>query len=366
MRKGNGLAAILVGGDLGDDLGRNVAGGREAVRLFDERAGDDRAVLEHVFQIHKVAVVHVLGKIVRVVEVDDTGLVRLDDLLRQQHPAREVFGYLARHIVALDSVDGGVLVGVFLLDLFVVRLDEGQDLVVRRVRLAHQRARVAVGDVVFCDLICPVRHDLVLNEVLNLFDTERSVHRLTAELHALGDAADLHRGQPVGFFHDIIGSCDGGDDLHDIEDGLRAVALDNLHTAPSFQSCYDRRCAGKYEGCISPCTHEHNILWLLPGRATKYAPAGSAIDNILDHTWLVKSKNWFWNKILCSKNETRPWNTTSSVPRPQQAGAKSRSALPLVFHFFRKSEEIAHRKHTSIVQNGCSGELSEDLVLVGF
>ena len=65
-----------------------------------------------------------------------------------------------------------------------------------------------------------MRHDLVLDEVLDLLDTERSVHRLTAELHALGDAADLHRGQAVGLFHDVIGSCDGGDDLHDIEDGL--------------------------------------------------------------------------------------------------------------------------------------------------
>ena len=206
------------------------------MRLFDERAGDDRAVLEHILQVHEIAVVHVLGKIVRVVEMDDTGLVRLDDLLRQQHPAREVLRYLARHIVALDGVDGGVLVGVFLLDLFVVRLDEGQDLVVRRVRLAHQRACVAVGDVVFCDLIGPVRHDLVLDEVLDLLDTERSVHRLTAELHTLGDAADLHRGQAVCFLDNVIGSCDGGDDLHDIEDGLRAVALDNFHMLPLSKS----------------------------------------------------------------------------------------------------------------------------------
>ncbi len=43
-------------------------------------------------------------------------------------------------IVALDGVDGGFLF-VFLLDLlFVVGFNQGQNLVVRRVRLAHQRA----------------------------------------------------------------------------------------------------------------------------------------------------------------------------------------------------------------------------------
>ena len=45
--------------------------------------------------------------------------------------------------------------------------------------------------------------------------------------------------------------------------------------------------------CIASCTREHNILWLYPQSKTKCATCGSAIDNILDRTWLVKSKNWF-------------------------------------------------------------------------
>ena len=226
-------------------------------------------------------------------EVDDTGLMRLDDIPRQQDAARDVLRDLARHIVALDSVDGGVLVGVFLLDLFVVGFNQGQNLVVRRVRLAHQRACVAVGDVVFCDLVGPVRHDLVLDEVLNFLDTERSVHRLTAELHALGDAADLHRGQAVSLLDNVIGSCDGRDDLHDVEDGLRAVALDNFHMLPLSKSVMTDAEQEDAKLCIASCTREHNILWLLPQGETKCATGGSAIDNILDCTCLVKSKNWF-------------------------------------------------------------------------
>ena len=73
MRQGDGLAAVLVGGHLRDDLGGDVAGGGEGVGLLDQGAGDDGAVLQHVLQIHQIAVVHMLGIIVRVMEMDDAG-----------------------------------------------------------------------------------------------------------------------------------------------------------------------------------------------------------------------------------------------------------------------------------------------------
>ena len=45
------------------------------MRLFNIGAGNDGAVLQHVLQIHQIAVVHMLGIIVRVMEMDDAGLV---------------------------------------------------------------------------------------------------------------------------------------------------------------------------------------------------------------------------------------------------------------------------------------------------
>ena len=73
---------------------------------------------------------HVLGKVVGIMEVDDAFLVGLDHVGRQQHAHGQVLGDLAGHIVALHRVDGGVLVGVLLLDLLVVALDEAEDAVV--------------------------------------------------------------------------------------------------------------------------------------------------------------------------------------------------------------------------------------------
>ena len=103
------------------------------MRLLDEGAGDDGAVLQHVIKVDQIAVVHVLGIVVGIVEVDDALLMRLDDLRGEQHAHGQILADLAGHIVTLYAVDGRVLVGVLLLDFLVVALDEGEDLVIRRV-----------------------------------------------------------------------------------------------------------------------------------------------------------------------------------------------------------------------------------------
>ena len=233
------------------------------MRLFDERAGDDRAVLQHILEIDQIAVVHVLGEVIRVVEVDDALVMRLDDVLRQQHAGRQILGDLARHIVALDGVDGRVLVGVFLLDLLVVRLDEGQDLLVRRVGLADERAGIAVGDIVLGDLKRAVRHDLVLDQVLDLLDGQGAVHGQTAVFHTLGDAADLHRRHARVLCDDVVGLGHGRDDLDQIEGSLRAVSLDDLHGRfLSFYFCARKKTRGDRFCCFPVrCSHNYTGYW---------------------------------------------------------------------------------------------------------
>ena len=235
MRQTDGLPAVLVRGDLRDDLRGDVAGRREGMRLFDQRAGDDRAVLQHVLKVDQIAVVHVLGIIIRVVEVDQPGLMRLDDVARQQQTRRDVLGDLAGHIVALHGVDGGIFVRVLLLDLLVVALDQREDAVVGGVALANQRAGIAVGDIFLGDLKGAVRHDLILDKILDLLDGQTAVHALAADRDALGDAVDLELRQPRGLLDDAVGLADGGADLIQIEHGLGAVPFDDFHSvAPPF------------------------------------------------------------------------------------------------------------------------------------
>ena len=229
VRERDGLAAVLARGHLGDNLRGDVAGGGEAVRALNERAGDHGAVLQHVVEVDEVAVVHVLRVVVGIVEVDDALLVRLDNVGGEKVAHGEVLGDLAGHVVALDGDDGGVLVGVLLLDLLVVALDEGEDLVVRRVLLALLVLDVAVDDVLAGHLKVVEGHKLVLDEVLDLLDGDR-----VARLHALvgyveRSEANFALGEALVLGHLHVGLADGVLDLCDVERDLRAIALDNLH-----------------------------------------------------------------------------------------------------------------------------------------
>ena len=227
--QGDGLAAILVGSHLCHDLGGDVAGGGEAVGPFDQGAGDDGAVLQHVLQVYQVAVVHVLGVIVGVVEVDDALPVGLHDLLGQQNPLCNVPAHLAGHVVPLGGIHHRVLVGVLLLGLLIAALDEGEDLLVGGIGAADQGTGIAVGDVVLGHLIGPVSHDLGLHQVLNLLHRGGAVHLLTAEFHGLRDPLDLHGGHPDRLVHASVGLCNGRNDLRDIKGHFRAVPFNDFH-----------------------------------------------------------------------------------------------------------------------------------------
>ena len=227
--QGDGLPAVLVAGHLRHDLGGDVAGGGEAVGLLDERPGDDGAVLQHILQIHQIAVVHVLCVVIAVVEVDNALPVRLHNILRQQNALTEVAADFTGHIVPLGGVHHRVLVGVFLLCLLVVALDKAEDLVIGGVGFPHQRPGVAIGDVVLRHLERPVSHDVVLHHVLYLLHGGGAVHLLALQLHGFRDPLDLHRRHPVYLLHGLIGFCNSNDDLRNIEAHLCAVSLDDLH-----------------------------------------------------------------------------------------------------------------------------------------
>jgi len=184
--------------------------------------------------------VHVLGVVVRVVEVDDALVVGLHNVLRQQDAVRDVAADLAGHIVALRRVDNGVLVGVLLLGLLVVALDERENLVVGGVGLAHECAGIAIGDVVLGHLKGTVGHDVVLDHVLNFLDGRCAVHLLALQFHGLSDPLDLHGRHAVGLLDGLVGLRDGDDDLRNIEHDLGTISLHDFHRSisSSFPSVF--------------------------------------------------------------------------------------------------------------------------------
>jgi len=234
VRERDRLPAVLARSDLRDDLRGDVAGGGEAVWALDERARDHGAVLQHVVEVDEIAVVHVLREVVGVVEVDDALVVGGHDVGGQQLAHGQVLGDLAGHVVALDADDGGVLVGVLLLDLLVVALDQREDLVVGGVLLALPGLHVAVDDVAAGDLEVVEGHELVLDEVLDLLDRHgvAGLHALVGDVEGGELDAALREALLLGNLE--VGRADGVLDLLDLEGDLRAVALDDLHGRPGF------------------------------------------------------------------------------------------------------------------------------------
>ena len=164
------------------------------MRFFNHRFGNDRAVLEHVLQIHKVTVVHMLGEIVGVVEVDNPLFVRFDNVFGKQNTFREVFAHLARHIVTLHGVDRRVFIGIFLFDFFVVALNQRQNLIVRRVGGTRQVARKAIADIAFCRFRRILIDDMGFDEFLDFFHGKRAVHFFAVIFNDIRNVVNLALG----------------------------------------------------------------------------------------------------------------------------------------------------------------------------
>ena len=191
MGQGNALPAVLVAGHLCDDLGGDIAGCGETVGLLDHGAADDRAVLEHILQIDQIAVMHMLGIIIRIMKMDDPLAVRLHDVFRKKHPARQVLAHLAGHVISLHAVDRRILIGILLLHIFIVALDQGKDPVVRCICLSHKRTFIAVAHIPSCQIEGAGGHNLVLHHILDLLHGHRPVKPAALKLHKLRDVVDL-------------------------------------------------------------------------------------------------------------------------------------------------------------------------------
>ena len=183
------------------------------MRLFDHRSRNHGAVLQHVLEIHQIAIVHVLGIVIHVVEVNNALVVRLHDLLRQQQAAGDVLADLAGHVVALHGIHRRVLVRVLLLDLLVVALDQAENAVVRRVRTAHQRARIPIADVLLRHLERAHTHDRRFDHFLNLLDRRRAIHAHAFRLHRGRDRHDLLLRHPLALRDRLVRPADCGYDF---------------------------------------------------------------------------------------------------------------------------------------------------------
>ena len=126
-----------------------------------------------------------LREVIGIVEMDNALFMRLHNIFGKKDTGSKVFRNLACHVVALNRVYRRVLIGVFLLYLFIVAFDEGKNLVIGSVGMTLDVLHVAVNDV------------------------------------------------PTGNFGRFIAcALNGVGNLAQIENSFGAVALDDFHTLP--------------------------------------------------------------------------------------------------------------------------------------
>ena len=200
------------------------------MRFLNHGFADDRSVLQHILQVDQIAVVFLLRVIVGIVEVNDARFMRLHDLLRQQNSPGQVLAHLSGHIVSLGGVDHRVLVGVFLLRLFVIAFDQCQNLIISGIGLTHQRTGVAIGDVPLCHLVGPVGHNAPFHHILNFLHGRRTTQFITGDRNTLCNSADLHRCHSLLLLDLCISPFDCMYDLLDVKFHFRAISFDYVHS----------------------------------------------------------------------------------------------------------------------------------------
>ena len=178
--------------------------------------------------------------------MDNPLVMSVHNILWQQKAVGDVLGDLAGHVIPLGGIYHRVFVGVFLLGLFIVTLDQAQNLVVGGVGLAHQRPGVTVGDVGFRGLEGAVGHNLVLYHVLNFFHAGGAPQLFAGQHHAFRDPLDLYRRHAVLFLHRVVCLADGNDDLGNVKYGFGTVPFDLESDGVKLNKMWLRRQTTKF------------------------------------------------------------------------------------------------------------------------
>ena len=124
-------------------------------------------------------------------EMDDSLSVGFHDILRQQHPGCQVTAHLTCHIIPLHTVHCRVLIGIFLLYILIIILDQRKDPVIRRIGFTDKRSLITVSDIALCQFKSSCRHDLVLYHILDLFYRYCTVQLIAFKFNILGNVLDL-------------------------------------------------------------------------------------------------------------------------------------------------------------------------------
>ena len=219
--------------------------------FIDKGFADYRTVFQHILQIDQIAVVHMLRKIIGVMEMNQPFLIRFHNIRRQQQSFRQIPADLTGHIIPLYAVNHRILIRVLLHNFFVIAFDQRQNPPVRRIALADKGTGIAIPHITPRHIKGPLCHNLVLHHVLHLFHRDSPVHPVTFKMYIFRQLLNLLLRQFLTH-RSLIRLLHRGLNFGNIKIHFRAVAFDYLHSSTSSSplcpclSAVCRRAAGFY------------------------------------------------------------------------------------------------------------------------
>ena len=161
------------------------------MRFFNHCIGNNRTVLEHILKIYEVAVMHMLCEIIGIMEVNNAVLVSLDNILRKKNSLCNILRHFACHIITLNGIYRRIFIGVFLLNFLVIALYKRENLIIGCICLTNERTGITVLNITLCYLKCALRHNLILDNILNFLYRKCTIRLSDFELYILCDVVNL-------------------------------------------------------------------------------------------------------------------------------------------------------------------------------
>ena len=112
---------------------------------------------------------HMLCKIIGIVEMYNSLLMSFYNILWQQEALGNILAYFSCLIITLHATKSLILVNVILLYILILAGKQRQNLVVGRIGLSYQSTFIAVSNIISGYRIRTLIHNQVLHQILNLF-----------------------------------------------------------------------------------------------------------------------------------------------------------------------------------------------------
>ena len=175
--------------------------------------------------------------------MDDSFIVSLYDLLWKKDTHGQILADLTGHVVALGGIDGRILIGIFLLGIFIDLIQKREDVIICGIGLTGKLSLVAVADILLCYLIASHLHDAGLYHILDIFYIDGMRGLQSTGGNHVSKRRDLILAQLMELGNLLIGLLNGIYDLRLIEDDFYAISLNDVcidfcaHIAKPSISC---------------------------------------------------------------------------------------------------------------------------------